>query len=108
MTEFNLYHITDHDTDHMSNPMKCAALFLGFIQGQIVQAWIQCQTQWIVNQLTTGRANMDEGYWTHISTEFQSTFQDTGAKERAQDKLHNLPFIPGEVDTFITQFKTGT
>jgi hypothetical protein len=106
MTEFNLYRITNHDTDHMTNPMKHTALFLGFIQGPIVQAWIQCQTQWIVDQLTTGRANTDEGYWTHIANEFQSAFQDTGAKEHAQDKLHNLPFIPGEVDMFIAQFET--
>jgi hypothetical protein len=106
MTEFNLYRITNHNTDHMANPMKHAALFLGFIQGPIVQAWIQCQTQWIVDQLTTGLANTDEGYWTHISNEFQSAFQDTGAKERAQDKLCDLPFIQGEVDTFIAQFET--
>jgi hypothetical protein len=106
MTEFNLYRLSNHDTDHMANPMKRAALFLGFIQGPIVQAWIQRQTQWIVDQLTTGRADTDEGYWTHIANEFQSAFQDTGAKERAQDKLRNLPFIPGEVDTFIAQFET--
>jgi hypothetical protein len=106
MTEFNLYQITNHDTDHMTNPMKHTALFLGFIQGPIVQAWIQHQTQWVVDQLTTGRANTDEEYWTHISNEFQSAFQDTGAKECAQDKLCNLPFIPGEVDTFIAQFET--
>jgi hypothetical protein len=75
MTEFNLYRITNHDIDHMANPMKHTALFLGFIQGPIVQAWIQHQTQWIVDQLTTGRPNTEEGYWTHIATEFQSAFQ---------------------------------
>jgi hypothetical protein len=106
MTEFNLYWITNHDTDHMSNPMKCAALFLGFIQGPIVQAWIQHQTQWMVDQLTTGRIDTDEGYWTHISNEFQATFQDTGLKEHTQEKLCTLPFIPGEVDRFIAQFET--
>jgi hypothetical protein len=106
MMVFNLHCITNHDTDHMSNPMKHAALFLGFIQGPIIQAWIQRQTQWMVDQLTTGRADADEGYWTHISNEFQSAFQDTGFKECAQEKLCNLPFILGEVDTFITQFET--
>jgi hypothetical protein len=106
MTEFNLYCITNHNTDHMANPMKHTVLFLGFIQGPIVQAWIQCQTQWIVDQLTTGRADTDEGYWTHIAAEFQSAFQDMGAKERTQEDLHNLPFIPGEVDMFIAQFET--
>ncbi len=33
-------------------------------------------------------------------------FQDTRARERAEDKLRHLAFIPNEVDTFITQFKS--
>ena len=33
-------------------------------------------------------------------------FQDTGARERAEDKLHHLTFIPGEIDTFIAQFES--
>ena len=37
---------------------------------------------------------------------FQQTFQDTGARERAEDQLHKLAFTPNAVDIFITQFKS--
>ena len=33
-------------------------------------------------------------------------FQDTGAAEHAEEKLHHLSFIPGEVDTFIAKFES--
>jgi hypothetical protein len=56
MTEFNLYRITNHDADHMANPMKRAALFLGFIQGPLVQAWIQHQ-----NPVDSGSINHGKG-----------------------------------------------
>jgi hypothetical protein len=62
-------------------------LLLGFIQGPVVESWLQCQTQWMVDQLTTGRNATDEEYWVHIASEFQSAFQDTGSKEHAQEKL---------------------
>ena len=37
---------------------------------------------------------------------FQNSFQDTASRERAEDKLHHLVFIPGDVDTFIAQFES--
>ena len=33
MNEFNLYHLTNIGADQVDNPMKRAALLLGFIQG---------------------------------------------------------------------------
>ena len=33
-------------------------------------------------------------------------FQDTGSRERAEDKLRHLAFTPGNVDTFIAQFES--
>ena len=37
---------------------------------------------------------------------FQNSFQDTASRERAEDKLRHLAFIPGDVDTFIAQFES--
>ena len=37
---------------------------------------------------------------------FQHTFQDTGARERAEDQLRKLAFAPNAVDIFITQFES--
>ena len=34
------------------------------------------------------------------------TFWDTASRERAETKLRSLPWIPGDVDTFIAQFRS--
>ena len=47
----------------------------------------------------------DEYYWDQMFGGFQQAFQDTGAREWAEDWLRHLAFIPGEVDTFIAQFE---
>jgi len=90
----------------MTNPMKRAALMLGFIKGPNVKDWTKRWTNWMVREFTTGRPTTDEHYWSEVSRGFQIAFQDTGARERAEDKLRHLAFIPNEVDTFITQFKS--
>ncbi len=36
----------------------------------------------------------------------KNAFQDTGARERVEDKLQHLNWMPNEVDTFIAQFKS--
>ncbi len=89
----------------MVNPMKHTVLMLDFIKGPNVKDWTRHWTNWMVWEFTTGRPTTDEHYWLEVSRGFQITFQDTGARERAEDKLQHLTFIPNEVDTFITQFK---
>ncbi len=88
------------------NPMKCTALMLGFIKGPNVKDWTKRWTNWMVREFTTGRPTMDKHYWSEVARGFQIAFQDTGARERAEDKLRHLAFIPNEVDTFITQFES--
>ncbi len=60
----------------------------------------------MVQEFTTGRPTTNEHYWSEVARGFQIAFQDTGARERAEDKLRHLAFIPNEVDTFITQFES--
>ncbi|KAI9438930.1 hypothetical protein H4582DRAFT_2075530 [Lactarius indigo] len=105
MNEFNLYRITNINTDQMVNPMKRAALMLRFIKGPNVKDWTKKWMNWMIGEFQTGRPTTNEHYWTKISRGFQLTFQDLGARERAEHKLQLLSFIPGDVDTFIGQFK---
>ncbi|KAH9059455.1 hypothetical protein EDB83DRAFT_2520577 [Lactarius deliciosus] len=105
MQEFNLYRLTNIDTEQMVSPMKRAALLLGFIKGPNVKDWVKRWTNWIINEMNTGRVHMDEHYWTEISHAFQQAFQDTGAREQVEDKIRRLEFIPNKVDSFIAQFK---
>ena len=55
LNEFNLYCITNIDMEQMINPMKHTALFLGFIKGENVKDWVKKWTNWILNQINTGR-----------------------------------------------------
>ena len=86
--------------------MKRAALFLGFIKGPIVNKWAMRKTQEMLDQMNTGLPPGDEQYWTTIAQAFQDTFQDSGARERAQEELRRLSFVPGEIDNFVAQFKS--
>jgi hypothetical protein len=106
MNEFNLYHLTNIDAEQMVNPMKRATLLLGFIKGPNIKDWVKRWTTWIITQYNTGLPTNSERYWNEIRTAFQNSFQDTASRERAEDKLRHLAFIPGDVDTFIAQFET--
>ncbi len=106
INEFNLYCLSNINAEQMINPMKCAALVLGFIKGPNIKDWTKCWTNWMVQEFTTGRPTTDKDYWSEVARGFQIAFQDIGARERAEDKLRHLAFIPNEVDTFITQFES--
>src|SRR5258708_34569997 len=90
----------------MTNPMKKAALFLRFIKGTNVKDWVKRWAKWTINQFNKARPPTDEYYWDEVARGFQQAFQDTGARERAEDKLRHLAFIPGKVDMFIAQFES--
>jgi hypothetical protein len=81
MNAWNLYRMTNIDSDQMTVPMKRAALFLGFIKGPIVDKWTMRKTQEMLDQMNTGLPAGDEWYWTTLSQAFQDTFQDLGARE---------------------------
>ncbi len=63
-------------------------------------------TNWIVDQFNRRRPSTDKYYWNQVALGFENAFQDTGARERAEDKLRHLNWMPNEVDTFITQFES--
>jgi hypothetical protein len=87
--------------------MKRATLLLGFIKGPLVDDWVKRWTQWAINQFAINhRPPTDEYYWTEISNGFQTAFQDTGARERAEKELHILRWDPESVDTFLARFES--
>ena len=106
MNEFNLYHLTNFNTEQMINPLKRTTLLLGFIKGPNIKDWVKRWTMWTVNEFTTEQPSTDDHYWNTIMGAFQQTFQDTGTRERAEDQLRKLAFTPNAVDIFITQFES--
>jgi hypothetical protein len=107
MNQFNLYQLSNYDAEPMVVPMKRATLLLGFIKGPLVDDWVKRWTQWAINQFAINhRPPTDEYYWTEISNGFQTAFQDTGARERAEKELHMLRWDPESVDTFLARFES--
>jgi hypothetical protein len=106
MNQFNLYCITNIDAEQMVNPMKQAALFLGFIKGPNVKDWVKWWTNWTIDQFSTGRATTDKYYWSTIIHGFEDAFRDTGTRECAEMYLNHLLMAVHEVDISLAQFET--
>jgi hypothetical protein len=106
MNQFNLYHITNIDAEQMTNPMKCTALFLGFIKGPNIKDWVKRWTNWTIDQFAMGRPTYDEHYWNEVFHGFENTFRDTGAMEHAEMCLNHLLMTQNEVDIFLVQFES--
>ena len=106
MNQFNLYQLANMEAAQMRVPMKRAALLLGFIKGPNVDAWVKLCTDEILRRFNRTMDQHDEIYWDKVGREFMNTFWDTASRERAEEKLRNLAWTPGDVDTFIAQFRT--
>ena len=106
MNKFNLYRLANMDAVEMTVPMKRAALLLSFIKGPNVDDWVWQRTDEILDRYNRTGNPHDEIYWTIVGQQFMDTFWDTASRERAETKLRNLSWIPGDVDTFIAQFRS--
>ena len=101
MNQFNLYRLANLEAPQMRVPMKRAALFLGFIKGPNVDDWVKLRTNETLARFNAGTNPNDEVYWDEIGQQFMDSFWDTASRECAKEKLRNLSWIPGDVDSFI-------
>ena len=106
MNQFNLYQLANMEAAQMRVLMKCTALLLGFIKGPNIDAWVKLRTDEILRRFNRTMDQNDEIYWDEVGREFMNTFWDTASRERAEEKLHNLTWTSGDVDTFVAQFRT--
>ena len=106
MNQFNLYHLANMEAEQMRVPMKRATLLLGFIKGPNVDAWVKLRTDEILRRFNQTMDQHDEIYWDEVGREFMNAFWDTASRECAEEKLRNLAWTPGDVDTFVAQFRT--
>ena len=90
----------------MRTPMKHTVLLLGFIKGPNMDAWVKLHTDEILRRYNRGVDPIDEIYWDEVRREFMNAFWDTASRECMEEKLCNLTWTPGDVDTFIAQFRT--
>jgi hypothetical protein len=94
------------DAEQMIQPPKRAALLLGFIKGPNVNDWFQLRTDEMLDRYNRDVDPNDPIYWDDLGQKFMQAFNNTASRERAEEKLQHLTWIPGDVDTFLAQFRT--
>ena len=105
LTSWNLYHGLNQHTNVMRTPFNRANLFLGYIWGPQVKAWVQDTNQLITEHLAFGGKDMDEWIWTTVINDFTETFQDHMSKDLARGDIFTLKMEQGNLDKYIADFK---
>ena len=90
LTTWNLYQGLNRNTAVMSIPFDRAQLFLGYIRGPRVKAWVQDTSQLIAEHITYGGRETDEWIWTTVINDFAKTFQDHMSKDLARGDIFTL------------------
>ena len=90
LTTWNLYQGLNRNTTVMSIPFDRAQLFLGYIQGPQVKAWVQDTSQLIAEHIAFGGRDTDEWIWTTVINDFTETFQDHMSKDLARGDIFTL------------------
>jgi hypothetical protein len=106
MNKFNLYRLANMEAEQMAIPMKRAALLLGFIKGPNVDDWVRLRTDEMLARYNRGIDQNNPIYWDDLGQKFMDAFWDTASRERAEEKLQVLTWTPGDVDTFVAQFRS--
>ena len=89
----------------MSTPFDRAQLFLGYIRGPRVKAWVQDTSQLIAEHMAFGGRETDEWIWTTVINDFAETFQDHMSKDLARGDIFTLKMERGDIDKYVANFK---
>ena len=71
-----------------------------------MDTWVKLCTDEILRRFNWTMDQHDEIYWDKVGREFMNAFWDTASRECAEEKLCNLAWTPGDIDTFVMQFRT--
>ena len=90
LTSWNLYQGLNRCTNVMSILFDQAQLFLGYIRGPHVKAWVQDTSQLIAEHMAFGGRETDEWIWTTVINDFAETFQDHMSKDLTRGDIFTL------------------
>ena len=80
-------------------------LFLGYIRGPRVKAWVQDTSQLIAKHMALGGRDTDEWIWTTVINDFTETFQDHMSKDLARGDIFTLKMERGDINKYVADFK---
>jgi hypothetical protein len=93
---------------NFATPYQRVALCLTYIARDRVANWVRTQMRWLY-EVTSWNVNpvlpTNQWLWDTFEEEFNYTFKDMTAEQRAEKKLADLRMAPNELDIYITNFK---
>ena len=91
--------------NHGYTPYQRAMILLTYVQGPLVNEWVQAQVRIFNVELARGVPLEDPSWLMQLEYEFHHKFKDTAAREKARDELYRgSPLMGYDVDTYVTHF----
>ena len=108
LNAFGLFHMNNEDNSHMKNPYKRCTYFLGLLDGEKVDDWVEEQTD-ILREKTTRNSDKigkdQESLWDDLMESFYNAFAHTGRVEQARTELDKLEMEGNLIDKYIAKFE---
>ena len=106
--QFRRFKMVNRAYEAMKVPYDRVLTVLTYIQGPLINDWVDQQEKKLANQINTSKTNWvcedDERLWTEFETAFLAAWTDTSKKQNAYDQLMRLMMNGWDVDTYIATF----
>ena len=107
--QFRQYKMVNRTHDSMTKAYDRVLTALTYIQGPMVNDWVNTQENNLVTCTDTTQPNHickdDEVLWGEFETAFNNAWTDTSKKQNAYNQLMKLTMAGWDIDTYITTFK---
>ena len=107
--QFRRYKIVKHTHKSMTKAYDRVLTALTYIQGPMVNDWVNTQENNLVTCSDTTQPNHihkdNEVLWAEFKTVFNDAWMDTSRKQNAYDQLMKLTMARWDIDTYIATFE---
>ena len=108
MGQFRRFKMVNRNHDAMKVPYNRVLTALTYIQGPLINDWVDQQEKKLERQIDTSQTNWvletNEVLWAEFEAAFLAAWTDTSKKQNAYDQLMRLTMNGWDVDTYIATF----
>ena len=107
MTQWRLYQRANDGTRVMDIPYNRAMFFLTYVQGSLVNEWVNAMSEWLYQQVhTQGIAKTNPWLWDSVELAFNRKFANVLAQIQAKASLKKgIKMERGDLDGYISKFE---
>ena len=106
--QFWRYKLVNRTHDSMVTPFNRVLTTLTYIQGPLINDWVDQQEQQLADRVNTSKTNWvhedNEILWVEFKKVFHDVWMDTSKKQNAYDQLMWLTMNGWNIDTYIATF----